>query len=151
MEIPRFELKVNASHASELTMLVTSLASQFGVNVRSAVQESGLQSERMENEDRNARAEKVEAEKVEEKKPAKEKAKSTKEKTVVETTAETKSEKALTKEDIQDACQKVSETKNLDAAKAILSSFTSAEGKPCKRISDVQESDYTAFIKKCAE
>lgn len=96
-----------------------------------------------------AKAEKVEveAEKVEapkEKKAKKEKA--TQE--VVETTIS--QEKVLTKEDIQEACQKLSAAKDIDAAKKVLSSFKTADGKDCRRISDVQEADYASFIQKCA-
>jgi len=94
-----------------------------------------------------AKTEKVEA-------PKEKKAK--KEKAPVEVPSEVTAavnfeEKTLTKEDIQDACQKVSETKGIDAAKAVLAAFKSGDGKPCRRISDVQVSDYAAFIEKCAE
>lgn len=56
---------------------------------------------------------------------------------------------ALTKQDIADACQKVSGSKGLDAAKKILASFKTADDKPCRRISDIQEADYPKFIADC--
>ncbi len=92
------------------------------------------------------------------------KAKETKKEEVVEAPVETpkpiveaketkqtpKEDPTFTKDDIADACQKVSQTINLDAAKAVLAKFTSDKGEACRRISDVKKVDYAAFIVACS-
>jgi hypothetical protein len=134
------ELKLNAPTAPELASLVKSLAAQFGVNLSTAQAEIVAEVEHTE----------LVAEKAEKPKEEKKAAKTKKTETVKEETAKEET-KSATKEDIAAACQKVSETKNLDAAKAILAQFMSDKGEACRRISDVQVSDYGVFIAKCEE
>jgi hypothetical protein len=60
-------------------------------------------------------------------------------------------EKVFTKQDVADACQKLSQAKNIEAARNVLSQFKNAAGEACRRISDVQEADYGMFVKACDE
>lgn len=142
------EVKVMAPNATELAVLVKSLAAQFGVSLSNAEAEMVVEAEpvletqiELPVEEKPKKAAKKKEEKVEAKEEIKEEAPKAK------TQEETKT--ALTKQDIADACQKVSSTKNLEAAKAILAQFKSEKGEACRRISDVLEADYAAFIAKC--
>ncbi len=56
-----------------------------------------------------------------------------------------------TKQEVADACQSVSTTKNLEDARKILGEFQDANGAACRRISDLKVEDYQAFITKCEE
>lgn len=92
---------------------------------------------------------------VEEKKEKKTKAKKTEEVKVeefkVEEPVETVVATAYTKEDVVAAAQNVTKTVNLEAATAILNSFMDVAGEPCKRLSALEEKDFSAFIAKCKE
>lgn len=143
-----YELKVSATTACELTALVNSLAAQFGVSL------SPAQAEVIAEVEAEEIKEEVKEEAPKQKRTRKAKAE------VVEAAAETVEEITqdepkkggalnYTKQDIADACQKVSQTKNLDTAKSILAKFTAADGSACRRISDVKVEDYAAFIAEC--
>lgn len=141
MQTPAYELKVNATTACELTALVNSLAAQFGVSLSPAqaeviaeVEAEEIKEEVKEEAPKQKRTRKAKTEVVE---------------TVEVEEAPTAETKEYTKQDIADACQKVSQTKNLDTAKKILAQFKSAEGTPCRRISDVKVEDYEYFIAAC--
>jgi len=132
MNTPGLELKINAATSGELSSLVISLAQQFGVKLSNTEAQTIVEAE-------------VETVKDEVKKPVAKKETKKKEEVVAEVVEEVVAESAAvyTKQDIADACQKVSTAKNLDAAKAILAKFNA------RRISDVAESDYAAFVAEC--
>lgn len=152
------EVKVSAPNAIDLAVLVKSLAAQFGVSLSNAEAEMVVEAEPTLE---------PQIELPVEEKPKKGKpqgGKSANASTSKESTSAGKEEKieapidtsgaqppTYTKQDIADACQKVSTKKNLDAAKAILAMFKNDKGEACRRISDVQEADYAAFVKKCEE
>ena len=147
------EVKVSAQTAPELTHLVIGLARQFGVNLPTAQAELVAEVEgekvveevktEVVKEKKASKKEKVEA-------PKEEKASAPVEEKTTPPVEETQTT-SLTKQNIADACQKVSAAKNLDAAKAVLAQFKNEKGEPCRRISDVLETDYAAFVAKCDE
>jgi hypothetical protein len=55
----------------------------------------------------------------------------------------------VTKEHVVEAAQKLSSSKNMDAAREVLGKFKNAAGEPCRRISDVQPADFAAFVEAC--
>lgn len=146
------QLIIDATTLEELVGKVNELAARFNVDfskitttpITQEVVEEAKVVEIAEEDKAHYIAEVVEA-------PKKEK-KAKKEKVDVEvTTAEeakvTLPENvtvALTKQDIANACQAVSEKHGLDKAREILAKFDGA-----RRISDVKESDYAKFIAEC--
>lgn len=60
-------------------------------------------------------------------------------------------EKVFTIDDVKEAAQKLTAAKNIDAARNVLAQFKNASGEACRRISDVQESDFGMFVKVCDE
>ena len=128
------KLTIEASTIEELISKVMDIANKFNVDLS-------------ENTKTPVTAEVVQAveavvveEKKEKKAPKKEKVVEVAVEAVVETP---KVEVTYVKKDIADACQAVSEAKGLEAAREVLTSFGA------KRISDVKESDYAAFISAC--
>jgi archaellum component FlaD/FlaE len=55
----------------------------------------------------------------------------------------------VTKEHVVEAAQKLSSSKNMDAAREVLGKFKNAAGEPCRRISDVRPEDFAAFVSEC--
>lgn len=147
------EVKVSAQTAPELTHLVISLARQFGVNLPTAQAELVAEVEGNQVASEVTEKAEVKEEKQKEKKaPKKEKVEAPKEEKAETTNVSGAIAGAsFTKQNIADACQKVSAAKNLDAAKAILAQFKNEKGEACRRISDVLEADYGAFVAKCEE
>lgn len=142
-------LNITANSANELVDQITSLARHFGVSLPTAQAAivAEVEGEKAVTEVKKE-APKAEAPKTEEKKTSKKK----EEKKEAPKAETPKTEAAtFTKQDIANACQKVSSEKNLDAAKAILAQFKNEKGEACRRISDVLEADYGAFVAKCEE
>ncbi len=146
-----FELKVSSVTAGELAHLVNSLAGQFGVTIPKEPCSPPKEVETVE-------AEKIETPKEEKKTKAKKGESVKADHEAVATTIQEVGEDpksppedapTLTKQDIADACQKVSQTKSLDAAKAILAKFNNEKGEACRRISDIKVFDYASFIAEC--
>lgn len=59
-------------------------------------------------------------------------------------------EAKLTKADCIAALEKLLEAKGMDACGSVLGEFKDADGKPCAAVRWVAESDYPAFIARCA-
>lgn len=142
------QLIITASTVEELMEKVCALANRFGVDL-SENTKTPVTTEVVEA----AKTIEVEAEVVEEPKKKKQGKKEKETTVVVEENTEfatfTKQEevvetaKTYTKQDIADACQKVSEAKGLEFARKILAKFDA------KRISEVKTEDYGAFIAEC--
>lgn len=166
MQTPSYELKVNAYTAGELSHLVDSLAKQLVGKVQEHNEKhpAGLTSEAAINVQEEIKQEEAKDPKPEEtKEPAKRGRKAKTE--VVErelTTEEVKTlqkegeditsgttDEPITKEQIAQALQRVSEKVNFQKAKEILTSYLKEDGSPCKKVSDVLPKDYEAFMNSC--
>lgn len=130
------QLVINANTIEELMEKVCAIANKFNVDLS-------------ENTKTPVTAEVVEAAKtmeVEEKPKRSKKAATTTTITnavMVEPVEEVKETKTYTKQDVTDACQKVSEVKGLPVARELLATFGA------KRISEVKEEDYAKFVEAC--
>jgi outer membrane biosynthesis protein TonB len=93
--------------------------------------------------------EEIEAEKAAQSVKEEPKTVSTETQTSAPTEATASTPAALTKQDIANACQSVTTAIDLDSARSIVASFKDANGEDCRRISDIKESDYKAFIEAC--
>lgn len=143
------ELKITASNGEDLKNKVISLAKQFGVDLTTVQAEIIVEAEKIETP-KEEKVKKGNA-KAQTKSAVVEAASIVETAQVVSDTNQTTSEKpaTLSKQNIADACQKVSGAKGLAAAKEILGTFKNAEGVACRRISDIQEADYAKFISDC--
>lgn len=166
METPRYELKINAFAPGELAALVNGLAEQLSGKVKAHIEETkgvaGLEhpiatkikeelatkEEKQGNAPRGRKAKTQSADAVEtttvETAPADTATSPTTEQEQSKSTTE-----EITKEQIAQALQGVSEKVNFQKAKEILTSFKNAEGNPCKKVSDVQAADYGSFMAAC--
>lgn len=126
------QLIIDATTVEELMAKVCEIANKFGVdlseNTRTPVTQEVVEA-----------AKTVEVE-VEEAPKKEKKQKAKKEEVVAETVA---ADPTFTKQDIANACQKVSEAKGLEIAREILATFGA------KRISEVKEVDYAKFVEAC--
>lgn len=129
------QLIIDAGTIEELMEKVCAIANKFGVDLSEATKTPVTQ-EVVEAAKTIAIEPEVEEAPKKEKKAKKEK------EPVVE--AEVVVEKTFTKQDIADACQKVSEKFGLEKARELLGKYSA------KRISEVKESDYAAFIVTCS-
>lgn len=134
------QLIISASTVEELMEKVCAIANKFNVDL-SQNTKTPVTKEIVEA------AKTIEVEAEVEEKPAP-KAKKAKKETVVEAPVElvaheTKEFVTYTKQDIANACQKVSEKHGLEVAREILATFGA------KRISEVKEEEYAAFVKAC--
>jgi hypothetical protein len=140
------QLIINATTVEELMEKVLSLANKFGVDLSESTKTPVTVAVVEAAKTIEVETEVEEAPKKERKKTAK------KEEVIVEVVKTekfetvTKAKSDLTKQDIADACQKVSEAHGLEKARSILAQFEGA-----RRISDIKESDYASFIAACNE
>lgn len=158
MEIPRYELKINAYAPGELAALVEGLAQQLSGRVKAHIEEkavSGLEHPIATKIKEEVKAEKEEPAKRGRKPKTEVVEESPVEEVKVNELAITIMEEAtapstpITKEQIAQALQSVSEKVNFQKAKEILSSFNKEDGTPCKKVSDIQSADYASFIDAC--
>lgn len=126
MNHPSYQLIVNSTNADELSQKVLSLAKQFGVDLSKA---SPLEGELKDWQDKATEKSSPKKEAVKEVAP------------VEEAPAAKPSSKTL--DDVKAACQKLTKVKNLDAVKAILAQFNA------KKVSEINEADYGAFVAAC--
>lgn len=129
------ELVIKANTIEELMEKVCAIANKFGVDL-SQNSKTPVTTEVVEA----AKTVEVEVEEAPKKKRAKKE--EVKEEVVVEAKVEA-AKASYTKQDIANACQKVSEKKGLEFAREILATFGA------KRISEVKEEEYGKFIEAC--
>jgi hypothetical protein len=129
------QLIIDASTVEELMEKVCALANKFGVDLSESTK-TPVTKEVVEA------AKTIAVEPEVEEAPKKEK-KAKKEKEVVVETSTVEEVKTYTKQDITNACQELSEAKGLDKAREVLGKFGA------KRISEIKEEDYGAFINAC--
>lgn len=130
------QLIIDAGTIEELMEKVCAIANKFNVDLSQSTK-TPVTAEVVEA------AKTIEVE-VEEAPKKEKKSKKEKETVVVESTV-VEETKTYVKQDIADACQLVSEAHGLEKAREVLSKFSA------KRISEVKESDYGAFIAACKE